>query len=53
VIPDNRDKSPAIAAVPPPRSPRSIPVEPAPDNPQQPQPKKRGFFGRLKDLFKQ
>lgn len=53
VIPDNRDKSPAIAAVPPPRSPRSIPVEPAPDNSQQPQPKKKGFFGRLKDLFKQ
>jgi penicillin-binding protein 1B len=50
VIPDNRDKAPALAAAPPPRSPRSIPVQP---NPAQPQPaKKKGFFGRLKDLFK-
>jgi hypothetical protein len=32
-------------------APRSIPVTPAPA--QQPEPeKKKGFFGRLKDIFK-
>ncbi len=51
VIPDNRDKAPALAAAPPPKAPRSIPIEPAPA-PPAPQ-KKKGFFGRLKDLFKQ
>ncbi|HUA82845.1 MAG TPA: PBP1A family penicillin-binding protein [Bryobacteraceae bacterium] len=53
VIPDNRDKAPALAAAPPPKTPRSIPIEPAPPE-TQPQPKKKkGFFGHLKDLFKQ
>ena len=52
VIPDGRDKSPAIAAAPPGKTPRSIPVSPAAPAPQQPE-KHKGFFGRLKDLFKQ
>lgn len=51
VIPDNHDKAPALAAAPPPKSPRSIPVQPAPNQPQPE--KKKGFFGHLKDLFKQ
>jgi len=53
VIPDNREKAPAIAAAPAPKSPRSILVTPSAPSPS-PEPKKhRGFFGRLKDLFKQ
>ena len=50
VIPDNRDKAPALAAAPPPKGPRSIPIEPPPS--QQVPEKKKGFFGHLKDLFK-
>ncbi len=51
--PDNRRA--AITEAPPSpaaRAPRSIPVTPAP--PQQPKPatEKKGFFGRLKDIFK-
>jgi len=51
--PDNRRA--AITEAPPSpaaRAPRSIPITPAP--PQQPKPatEKKGFFGRLKDIFK-
>jgi penicillin-binding protein 1B len=51
--PDNRRA--AVTEAPPTpaaRTPRSIPVTPAP--PQQPKPatEKKGFFGRLKDIFK-
>ena len=53
VIPDNRDKAPALAAAPPPKSPRSIPVQPDTSTQPQPEKKKKGFFARLKDLFKQ
>jgi len=33
-------------------APRSIPVTPAPAPQPQDEPKKKGFFGRLKDIFK-
>ena len=32
-------------------APRSIPITPAPAPPPQPEAKKKGFFGRLKDIF--
>ena len=32
--------------------PRSIPITPAPPAQPQPEPKKKGIFGRLKDIFK-
>jgi penicillin-binding protein 1B len=39
------------SSTPPPRTPRSIPVAPPPSPQPQPE-KKKGFFGRLKDIFK-
>jgi len=33
-------------------APRSIPIAPAPAPEPQPEAKKKGFFGRLKDIFK-
>jgi len=55
VVPDNR---PQVAAATPPaaqqqpgKTPRSIPVAPAPA-PEQKKPERKGFFGRLKDIFK-
>ena len=47
------ERSPVAAAVPSAadrRMPRSIPVAPAP--PPQPEKKHKGFFGRIKDIFK-
>jgi hypothetical protein len=32
--------------------PRSIPVTPPPAQQPEPEPKKKGFFGRLRDIFK-
>jgi penicillin-binding protein 1B len=54
-------ESPEVAAVQSPQvnqavrvasSPRSIPIAPPLAQPTEPDPKKKGFFGRLKDIFK-
>ena len=47
-----QSSQPVRAAAPVPVAPRSIPVTPPATQQPEPEPKKKGFFGRLKDIFK-
>ena len=50
VAPARRNGAPTVSAIPP-VSPAPLPYQPQPATPPEPQ-KKKGFFGKLKDVFK-